>query len=441
VLGLVYREAPATGDVTSWVEHVAPVTLAMVVVPGLLVALIANPLFGLLSDRTESRMGRRTPNILGGTALNLMGLAVMALGPSAVASGHSGSYFAPSIIVLTLGLMLTQLANNAAAPFHVLLPETVPQEQRGTASGTMGLAQLVGSIGGALAPALFGFNSRLLLAGMQSYQDYNSRLLAAYALVGAVALVMAILSAVLVREPAYSRPPEARAADAGMTHTWRTLTGTVIVVTAIVALAAAVVHQFDHFGANADADFTTIQVVQLIAVVVAAVGAARAFEFSPRRHPDFTWVLATRLVAMMGVYIVYDFLTLYLQFVAHAPNPQAANATFITILTLSATLSALLAGRASDRVGRKRMVYISGGLMALVGAVFIFAPLVVPGSVLMVMYGAGAIFGLGYGAYLAETGRWWRMCCHRTKPTRATWACGTWSSLFPARWRSCWAPG
>jgi MFS family permease len=403
VLGLVYREAPTTGNVADWVERVAPVTLAMVVVPGLLVALIANPLFGLLSDRTQGRLGRRTPYILGGTAVNLVGLAVMALGPGAVSAGHSGSYFAPSIVILTLGLLLTQLANNAAAaPFHALLPDTVPTEQRGTASGVMGFAQLFGSIGGALAPALFGFNSRLLLDGKQSYQEYNSRLLGAYALVGVVVLVLAILSAVTVREAPYTRPPAARSeAGDSMTRMWRTLAVTVVAVAAIVALAIAGIHLYGHFGANSDTDATTIQVVQLVAVIVAALGAARAFDFRPRRHPDFSWVLATRLLVMMGVYIVYDFLTLYLQFVARAPNPQSANATFITILTLTATLSTLGAGRASDRVGRKRMVYISGGLMAVVGVAFIFAPLVVPGSILPVMYGAGAVFGLGYGAYLA----------------------------------------
>jgi MFS family permease len=429
VLGLDYREAPATGDAAAWVERVAPVTLAMVVVPGLLVALISNPLFGLLSDRTQGRFGRRTPYILGGTALNLVGLALMALGPGAVIAGHSGSYFAPSIIVLTLGLMLTQVANNAAAaPFHALLPDMVPTAQRGTASGIMGIAQLLGAIGGALAPAFFGFNSRRLLDGTQSYADYNARLLSAYALVAVVVVALAIVSALTVREGPYTRSPEAPTAPAGMARMWGSLAGTMVVVTALVALSVAGIRQFGHFGANADNDATTIQVVQFIAVIVASIGAARAFEFRPRRHPDFSWVLATRLLAMMGIYIVYDFLTLYLQFVAHAPNPQGANATFITILTLAATLSTLIAGRASDRLGRKRMVYISGGLMAVVGAAFIFAPIVVPGSILPVMYGAGAVFGIGYGAYLAVD---WALVAD-VLPSDATYArdMGVWNMVF-----------
>jgi MFS family permease len=429
VLGLDYREAPPGADVAEWVARVAPVSLAIVVVPGLLVAMLANPLFGLLSDRTQGRFGRRMPYILGGTAVNLVGLAVMALGPGAVSTGHSGSYFAPSLIILTLGLMLTQVANNAAAaPFHALLPDTVPTEQRGTASGIMGFAQLVGSIGGALAPAFFGFNSRLLLDGTQSYEDYHARLLGAYVLVAVVVLALAILSAVTVREAPYTRPASPVEGGVSLGRIWRTLASTVAVVVAVVVASAFLVRQFGQFGANAGNDANTIQVVQLVAVIVAALGTARAFEFSPRRHPDFSWVLATRLMAMMGVYIVYDFLTLYLQFVAHAPNPQAANATFITLLTLTATLSTLVAGRASDRLGRKRMVYISGGLMAAVGAAFVFAPIVVQGNILPVLYGAGAIFGLGYGAYLAVD---WALVAD-VLPSDETYArdMGVWNMVF-----------
>jgi MFS family permease len=131
---------------------------------------------------------------------------------------------------------------------------------------------------------------------------------------------------------------------------------------------------------------------------------------------------------MIGVFIVYDFLTLYLQFVARAPNPQSANATFITILTLTATLSTLVAGRASDRMGRKRIVYISGGLMTAVSAAFIFAPIVASGRILPVMYGAGAVFGLGYGAYLAVD---WALVAD-VLPSERTFArdMGVWNMVF-----------
>ena len=39
--------------------------------------------------------------------------------------------------------------------------------------------------------------------------------------------------------------------------------------------------------------------------------------------------------------------------------------------------------------------------MAVVGAAFILAPYLLPGHVLMAAYIAGAVYGLGYGAYIS----------------------------------------
>jgi MFS family permease len=143
VTGLLFHAAPGAtfADRKAWVDAHQALTLALVEAPGLVVALIANPLFGLLSDRTPGRFGRRRPYILGGTALNVVGLLVMALAPALFIQEGSGNALAPSVLVLMGGLMLTQLANNAAAaPFHALLPDMVTEEQRGKASGIMGLA-------------------------------------------------------------------------------------------------------------------------------------------------------------------------------------------------------------------------------------------------------------------------------------------------------------
>ncbi len=80
VIGLLFQQAPA-GSLASqadWVDANKGLALAVVVAPGLIVALLANPFFGLLSDRTPGRFGRRRPYILGGTAVNVVGLAMMA---------------------------------------------------------------------------------------------------------------------------------------------------------------------------------------------------------------------------------------------------------------------------------------------------------------------------------------------------------------------------
>ncbi len=106
--------------------------------------------------------------------------------------------------------------------------------------------------------------------------------------------------------------------------------------------------------------------------------------------------------------------------VAHAPSPQAATTIFLLLLTLTATLSTFFAGFASDRIGRKRMVYISGGFMTVVGLAFIFAPYLLPATVLTIAYVAAAIFGLGFGAYVAVD---WALVAD-TLPSEATYARG-----------------
>src|SRR5437763_2835050 len=103
--------------------------LALVLVPGAFVSLFANPLFGMLSDRTRGWLaawGRRRPYILLGTLVNVGALICMAL--------------ATDIPSLSLGFILLQFSSNVAqAPFHALLPDIVPPEQRGVASGIMGM--------------------------------------------------------------------------------------------------------------------------------------------------------------------------------------------------------------------------------------------------------------------------------------------------------------
>lgn len=400
VTGLLFHAAPGAtfADRKAWVDAHQALTLALVEAPGLVVALIANPLFGLLSDRTPGRFGRRRPYILGGTALNVVGLLVMALAPVLFIQKGSGNALAPSVLVLMGALMLTQLANNAAAaPFHALLPDMVTEEQRGKASGIMGLALFLGQIGGAIAPTLFGFNSAALLAGTQDAGVFDRGLVLGYSTVAVVIAVMALLTAITVREDPWQPGADSAAHRAQDRQTWRTLLITVLVVIVVVGATLAVFNA----GLGFSLDPNTLNGLQLAAVIIAGIGAARAFGFSPRRAPDFSWVVLTRMLVMMGVYMVQSFLEFYMRDVAKASSPEAATTTFVIILTVTATISTIFAGWGSDRIGRKRMVYLSGSFMALVGAAFVLAPYLVPGSILTLAFIAAAVFGLGYGSYVS----------------------------------------
>ncbi|MFN8124955.1 MAG: MFS transporter [Candidatus Nanopelagicales bacterium] len=107
--------------------------LAVVTGVGVIGSVIGNPLAGALSDRTTSRFGRRRPWILGGSLLGLIGLVLL---PQMT-----------SVIALTVLWLVVQFSVNAAyAGLTATVPDQVPVDQRGVASGLIGLAQALGPV-------------------------------------------------------------------------------------------------------------------------------------------------------------------------------------------------------------------------------------------------------------------------------------------------------
>jgi MFS family permease len=111
------------------------VDLGTVLAPGAFAALVAAPIFGALSDRTKSRFGRRKLWIVVGCAIMGVGLSIMALGTSLWALG-AGWFF------VQIGANAAMAANNA------LLPDFVPESQRGKVSALLGIALSLGLLAG-----------------------------------------------------------------------------------------------------------------------------------------------------------------------------------------------------------------------------------------------------------------------------------------------------
>jgi len=109
--------------------------LSLVIVAGALVALLGNPFFGRLSDRTASRHGMRRPWLVGGALGGMAGLAVVA--------------WAATLPQLLLGWCLTQLAYNAQlAALAAIMSDQVPASRRGTVAGMVNLSLPLGMVGG-----------------------------------------------------------------------------------------------------------------------------------------------------------------------------------------------------------------------------------------------------------------------------------------------------
>ena len=120
----------------------APASLALVAAVGALLAMVANPFFGRMSDRTASRLGMRRPWMVSGLAGGSIGIAIVAL--------------APSIPVVLLGWCITQVCFNALlAAMVAVMPDQIPSVQRGQVSGVLGVCLPVGSVCGAFVVKLF----------------------------------------------------------------------------------------------------------------------------------------------------------------------------------------------------------------------------------------------------------------------------------------------
>lgn len=143
--------------------------LSLVTGVGAAVSLVANPLFGALSDRSTSRFGRRIPWVFFGTIAGALALLLMST--------------AQTVSLLVLGWALMQAAGNAAlAAIFAAIPDKVPVEQRGMVGGLVALGQTCGSLIGAVI-------------GMYAAQD----LVFGYAIV-AVAVALCSIPYVMMRQ-------------------------------------------------------------------------------------------------------------------------------------------------------------------------------------------------------------------------------------------------
>jgi MFS family permease len=123
----------------------------------------------------------------------------------------------------------------------------------------------------------------------------------------------------------------------------------------------------------------------------------RSFWIDPRRYPDFAWLFATRGLVMLGFYTIITFLQFFIRDTQHVSGPEAAQATgtISAIVIAAGAVVALVAGPASDLIGRKGIVSTAGMFLSFTGVGLLFQP---PYHTLLWI---GVLFGIGYGAYAA----------------------------------------
>jgi len=275
--------------------------LGLALAAGAFISMVAAPSFGALSDRIRLPGGRRKPWVVIGTIGNvaaLFGLAYL------IQPGKPDS-----VLPWTVAFLLVELFNNVAtAPYAALIPDLVPAEQRGSASGWMGMMTILGTfIGG-----LIGFLIDPLGGITNVYY-----VLMAFMLLGMVVTI------IFVKEP---KDYVVRPFSWG--EFWRGL-----------------IHPFRF------SDFTWVFMTRMLVTM----GVYTVQEF-------LQYYLGDVIGAPFSLPLIGQV----------ADTPETAVSFFILPLLAGAILSTLAAGVLSDRHGRKIMVYISGALMGLVALIFVF---------------------------------------------------------------------
>jgi MFS family permease len=302
---------------------------------GAVIALVAPPLVGMLSDQTTLAFGRRRPYILGGVAITIVG-----------AWGLAG---AGNLIALVSAFLILQLGSNIAiGAYQGLLPDRTPEHQRGAASGYMGLMTIVGNIGSlALAGALLAgvTTSGVAIAGARALIVQGCAIF--YAATAGVMVLTAIITLVWT--------PETRLTVAEATSLRPRPRGE---------------HQLER-----------------------RLRSLRQLWLEPWKSRNFTWVFLTRAFVMLGLTLFLTFIEYYFANVAHVTDFVSQTALVAGLALVGAILSALALGILSDYMNRALLVGVSSALMAIPAILFVVAAGRMP------LWPLGIVFGLGYGAY------------------------------------------
>jgi len=116
---------------------------------GALVVMLTGPFFGVASDRTRTRLGRRRPWMIAGTVLGVVSLVVMAEAPSA--------------LFLGVGWILAQLGwGQVLSNLQISTADRLPESQRGKVAGLTGFATQVAPVFGVIMASGLTGNSLLL---------------------------------------------------------------------------------------------------------------------------------------------------------------------------------------------------------------------------------------------------------------------------------------
>jgi MFS family permease len=126
------------------------------------------------------------------------------------------------------------------------------------------------------------------------------------------------------------------------------------------------------------------------------VGVLAGVWVSPRRYPDFAWAWITRFLVQLGNAMGTLFLLYFLTDRVHYPDPAGGLLILILVYTVGVVATTVVAGRRSDRTGRRKVFVVWSGLQMAVAALLLAIWPTWPVAIV-----AAAVMGAGFGVYVA----------------------------------------
>ncbi len=362
---------------------------------GLVMAMLVQPAMGFLSDRSTSRWGRRRPFIFVGALLDVVFLAAFAL--------------ATNLWFLVVVVLLIQFSSNIShGALQGLIPDLVPEDQRGIASAVKSIFEL-------LPLVLLG----LTVAQLVGHGQFGW----AVAVTAAGVLAAMALTVALVKETPLKVRPDVPLGPT-MVRVLGMLAG--ILGGAVAGLVAGLVVgglvglAIWPIGGQALAVTVAVAVggtVSMVVAIVAGVWAGAMATVGPqvRQHGSFVWWVVNRLLFLAAITSFQAFAAYFLIYAFRVDIKEATNMTgsLITMVGVFTLLSALPSGWLSDRVGQQNLVGISG-LLAAAGALIVLSTIWLPD--LGLIYMAGAIMGVATGLFMTTN---WALGTRLVPPAEA----------------------
>lgn len=334
--------------------------LGLTTFAGLIVASLVQPLVGVLSDRTRSRWGQRLPFMVIGALVAAPCLYLIAL--------------APDFGVVVAGVLLIQFAASAVqGPWQALIPDLVPEGQRGRAAGLKALLDILALVVGR---QVAGY----LVSRAPQWGDL--------ALVAAVSVPVGVYALALAVTVWGVRTTK----DEGRTttNTRVDMEKTVVHRPPAPRLPAGSSVVSSEFNAprSASAEAPKTSLVRAL---------AGAFAVDWRAYPAFGWWLLNRLLFWAAFIALTTFLVFFMIDVGGLEEAEAQRyvGTLSVVLGGALVLVTLPSGWLADRLGRHPIV-AAAGLIAAAGAGLLLLT-----HNLMVITAAGMIVGLGVGLFLS----------------------------------------